>query len=178
MTPLIRDSRGTDVPAIHAIYEHYVLRGLATFEEVTPTLDELRNRRDVLRAMDMPHLVAELEGRVVGYSYAGPYRARPAYRFTVENSVYIEDGLSGRGVGTALLTELIARCQRGPWRQMVAVIGDSANAASIALHRRLGFRHIGTLEAVGFKLGRWVDTVFMQRALGDGATSAPPSLSG
>jgi phosphinothricin acetyltransferase len=173
MNPLIRDSRGTDVPAIHAIYQHHVLRGLATFEEVVPTIDELRNRRDVLRAMDMPHLVAELDGRVVGYCYAGPYRARPAYRFTVENSVYIEDGLEKRGIGTALLTELISRCEAGPWRQMVAVIGDSANAASIALHRRHGFRHVGTLEAVGYKLGRWVDTVFMQRALGPGS-AAPP----
>jgi L-amino acid N-acyltransferase YncA len=168
MNLVIRDSRGTDVPAIHVIYQHFVLRGLATFEEVPPTIDELRNRRDVLRAMDMPHLVAELDGRVVGYCYAGPYRARPAYRFTVENSVYIEDGLAGRGIGTALLTELITRCESGPWRQMVAIIGDSGNAASIALHRRLGFRHVGTLEAVGFKLGRWVDTVFMQRALGPG----------
>jgi phosphinothricin acetyltransferase len=176
MNPLIRDSRGTDVPAIHAIYQHHVLRGLATFEEVVPTIDELRNRRDVLRAMDMPHLVAELDGRVVGYCYAGPYRARPAYRFTVENSVYIEDGLEKRGIGTALLTELISRCEAGPWRQMVAVIGDSANAASIALHRRHGFRHVGTLEAVGYKLGRWVDTVFMQRALGPG--SAAPPLTG
>lgn len=168
MSVYIRDSRGTDVPAIHAIYQHHVLNGLATFEEVVPTIDELRNRRDVLRAMDMPHLVAELDGRVVGYCYAGPYRARPAYRFTVENSVYIEDGLGKRGIGTALLTELISRCESGPCRQMVAIIGDSANAASIALHRRFGFRHVGTLEAVGYKLGRWVDTVLMQRALGIG----------
>jgi phosphinothricin acetyltransferase len=173
MNPLIRDSRGTDVPAIHAIYQHHVLRGLATFEEVVPTIDELRNRRDVLRATELPHLVAEVEGRVVGYCYAGPYRARPAYRFTVENSVYIQEGCARRGIGTALLTELIARCEAGPWRQMVAIIGDSGNAASIALHSRLGFRHIGTLEAVGFKLGRWVDTVFMQRALGSGSASSP-----
>jgi phosphinothricin acetyltransferase len=174
MTLTIRDSRDVDVPAIHDIYAPHVLGGFATFEESPPTVDELRNRRDVLRALQMPHLVAELDGRVVGYCHAGPYRTRPAYRFTVENSVYLADGMTGRGIGTALLTELIARCENGPWRQMVAVIGDSANAASIALHRRLGFRHLGTLEAVGFKLGRWVDTVFMQRALGP-VSSVPPT---
>ena len=171
MTALIRDSRDSDVPAIHAIYSPYVVKGFATFEETAPTIDELRNRRDTLRAMLMPHLVAELDGRVVGYCYAGPYRARPAYRFTVENSVYLAEGFGGRGIGTRLMTALIACCETGPWRQMVAVIGDSANAASIALHRRLGFQHVGTLEAVGFKLGRWVDTVLMQRALGVGRTT-------
>jgi L-amino acid N-acyltransferase YncA len=165
MTVTVRESRESDVVAVHGIYTHHVLHGLATFEEAPPTVDELKNRRDVLRGLQFPHLVAELDGRVVGYCYAGPYRARPAYRHTVENSVYIEQGLTGRGIGSALLGELIARCSGGPWRQMVAIIGDSGNAASIALHRKLGFRHVGTLEAVGFKLGRWVDTVFMQRAL-------------
>jgi len=171
MTLLIRDSRESDVAAIHGIYTPYVRSSFATFEETPPTVDELRNRRDTMRALQMPHLVAELDGRVVGYCYAGPYRTRPAYRFTVENSVYLAEGHGGRGIGTILMTALIERCENGPWRQMVAVIGDSANAASIALHRRLGFRHIGTLEAVGFKLGRWVDTVFMQRALGAGSTT-------
>ena len=165
MTVTVRESREADVVAVHGIYTHHVLHGLATFEEAPPTVDELKNRRDVLRGLQFPHLVAELDGRVVGYCYAGPYRARPAYRHTVENSVYIEHGLSGRGIGSALLGELIERCSVGPWRQMVAIIGDSGNAASIALHRKLGFRHVGTLAAVGFKLGRWVDTVFMQRAL-------------
>jgi L-amino acid N-acyltransferase YncA len=173
MALTIRDSRDGDVPAIHAIYAHYVLGGLATFEEIPPTIDELKLRRSLLLASGLPHLVADLDGIVVGYCYAGPYRVRPAYRFTVENSVYIADGFGGRGTGTALLTELIGRCEAGPWRQMVAVIGDSGNAASIALHRRLGFRLIGTLDAVGFKLGRWVDTVFMQRELGAGSTSQP-----
>ncbi|HKU13920.1 MAG TPA: GNAT family N-acetyltransferase, partial [Steroidobacteraceae bacterium] len=116
---------------------------------------------------------AELDGRVVGYSYATAYRARPAYRYTIEDSVYVGDGLNGRGIGTMLLGELIARCERGPWRQMLAVIGDSGNHGSIALHRRLGFRHVGTLTSVGFKLGRWVDSVFMQRALGAGDAARP-----
>jgi L-amino acid N-acyltransferase YncA len=123
--------------------------------------------------LGLPYLVAELNGHVVGYSYATLYRARPAYRYTVEDSVYVEDGLHGRGIGTALLAELIARCEQGPWRQMLAVIGDSANAGSIALHRRMGFTMCGTLGSVGFKLGRWVDSVFMQRALGPGDSLQP-----
>ena len=171
MSLVVRDSLDSDVPAIHGIYSPYVRNSFATFEELPPTVDELRNRRDAMRALQMPHLVAELDGVIVGYCYAGPYRLRPAYRFTVENSVYLADGFGARGIGTALMTALISRCEAGPWRQMVAVIGDSANAASIALHRRLGFRHVGTLEAVGFKLGRWVDTVFMQRSLGEGSTT-------
>jgi L-amino acid N-acyltransferase YncA len=171
MSLVVRESLDSDVPAIHGIYSPYVRNSFATFEELPPTVDELRNRRDTMRALQMPHLVAELDGVVVGYCYAGPYRLRPAYRFTVENSVYLADGFGTRGIGTALMTALIGRCEAGPWRQMVAVIGDSANAASIALHRRLGFRHVGTLEAVGFKLGRWVDTVFMQRALGEGSST-------
>jgi L-amino acid N-acyltransferase YncA len=117
--------------------------------------------------------VAEEAGEVVGYGYAGPYRARTAYRFTLENSVYVAPGGARRGVGTRLLSEVIRRCEAGPWRQMVAVIGDSANTASIALHRKLGFRSVGTLEGVGFKHGRWVDTVLMQRALGPGAGRSP-----
>jgi phosphinothricin acetyltransferase len=121
----------------------------------------------------LPHLVAESEGRIVGYAYASLYRTRTAYRHTLEDSVYVRDGFAGRGIGRVLLAELIARCERGPWRQMIAVIGDSGNAASIGLHRQLGFREIGTLEAVGFKFGRWVDSVLMQRALGQGSKTLP-----
>ena len=170
---LVRDAHEADIGAVTSIYARHVLHGLASFEEVPPSLDEMRSRRASVLQLGLPYLVAELEGRIVGYSYATSYRARPAYRYTVEDSVYVEDGLNGRGIGTALLTALIARCERGPWRQMLAVIGDSGNAGSIALHRRLGFAPAGNLVAVGFKLGRWVDSVFMQRALGAGDSSKP-----
>jgi L-amino acid N-acyltransferase YncA len=171
MSLIIRDSRESDLASVQAIYSHHVLHGLATFEEAPPSVDELQIRRRGLTSAGYPHLVAELEGRLVGYSYAGPYRVRPAYRFSVEDSVYVAEGYAGRGIGSALLQELIVRCERGPWRQMVAVIGDSANAASIAVHQKFGFRLAGQLDSVGFKLGRWVDTVFMQRALGVGAST-------
>ncbi len=169
----LRDAAEEDLPAIAAIYAHHVLHGLATFEEVPPSVEELRSRRAEILGRGLPYLVAEVDGEVVGYSYATAYRPRPAYRHTVEDSVYVRDGFQGRGVGRALLSELIERCSAGPWRQMVAVIGDSGNVASIALHRRLGFRRVGTLRGVGYKLGRWVDTVLMQRALGPGSRTAP-----
>jgi phosphinothricin acetyltransferase len=170
---LVRDASDTDMSAVTNIYAQHVLHGLASFEEVPPPLDEMKSRRAGVLKLGLPYLVAELDDRVVGYSYATFYRARPAYRYTVEDSVYVADGLNGRGIGTALLAELIARCERGPWRQMLAVIGDSANAGSVALHRRLGFTHAGTLSSVGFKFGRWVDSVFMQRALGPGDSRGP-----
>ena len=170
---LVRDANETDMSAVAGIYAKHVLHGLASFEEVPPSLDEMKSRRHGVLRLGLPYLVAELDGHVVGYSYATFYRARPAYRYTVEDSVYVEDGLHGRGIGTALLAELIARCERGSWRQMLAVIGDSGNIASIALHRRLGFTPCGTLVAVGFKFGRWVDSVFMQRALGPGDSRQP-----
>lgn len=159
--------------AVTAIYAKHVLHGLASFEEVPPPLDEMKSRRAGVLKLHLPYLVAELDNHVAGYAYATFYRARPAYRYTVEDSVYVADGLHGRGIGTALLAELIARCEQGPWRQMLAVIGDSDNAPSIALHRRLGFTSCGTLAAVGFKHGRWVDSVFMQRALGPGDSQKP-----
>jgi L-amino acid N-acyltransferase YncA len=172
---VVRDARETDMPAVQAIYAHHVLHGLATFEEVPPSADELAARRAAVIARGLPYLVAEHAGAIVGYSYASSYRPRPAYRFAIEDSVYVADGLAGRGVGGALLAALIARCEAGPWRQMIAIIGDSGNAASVALHRRHGFDMVGTLRSVGFKLGRWVDTVLMQRALGPGGTAAPGS---
>ena len=169
----VRDATEADMPAIQAIYAHHVLHGLATFEEVPPSVAEMTERRaSVLRA-GLPYLAAQFDGQVVGYAYATAYRPRPAYRHTIEDSIYVANGLGGRGVGVALLQALIARCERGPWRQMLAVIGHSGNTASIALHRRCGFEPIGRLHAVGFKLGRWVDTVLMQRALGDGDRSLP-----
>jgi L-amino acid N-acyltransferase YncA len=170
---IIRDTVEADLPAIQAIYEQAVLHGLATFEEVPPTVAEMSSRLAGIRDLDLPFLTAELDGTVVGYSYARPYRPRPAYRHTVEDSVYVAEGMQGRGVGRALLAGLIERCEEGDWRQMIAVIGDINNAGSIALHRNLDFRETGTLEAVGFKLGQWVDTVLMQRALGPGGAEPP-----
>lgn len=170
---LVRESCERDLPAIADIYAHHVTRGLASFEEIPPTVNELRTRRAALLDSHLPYLVAELDGEVVGYAYASGYRSRSAYRYTIEDSVYVADDMRGRGVGGTLLAALLERCETGPWRQMLAVIGDSGNTASIALHRRYGFERVGTFTAVGFKLGRWVDTVLMQRALGSGARAAP-----
>jgi L-amino acid N-acyltransferase YncA len=170
---LVRNAQEQDMPAIQAIYAHEVLHGIASFEEVPPTTDAMLARRASVLELGLPYLAAELEGRVVGYSYATAYRPRPAYRYTIEDSVYVAQGMQGRGIGRALLSALIARCETGPWRQMIAVIGDSGNAGSVALHRQLGFRLVGTFEAAGFKLGRWVDTVHMQRALGPGGDTLP-----
>ena len=152
--------------AVRDIYAHYVLHSLATFEETPPTLDEMLMRRRASVDLGLPYLVAEAGGEILGFAYASPYRPRPAYRFTVEDSVYVADGLGRQGMGSALLRELIAHCEGGPWRQMLAVVGDSANLGSIALHRRFGFELAGTLRSVGFKFGRWVDTPILQRALG------------
>ena len=170
---VVRDAAEADMEAVARIYAHYVERGLATFEEVAPTREEMLARRAKALAVGAPYLVAEIDGEIVGYCYATPYHARSAYRHTLEDSVYVAPGLGGRGVGGALLAALIARCEAGRWRLMVAIIGDSGNAASIALHRRYGFEPVGTLRSVGFKLGRWVDTPIMQRALGPG-DSLPP----
>ncbi|MGD1037740.1 MAG: N-acetyltransferase family protein [Roseiarcus sp.] len=172
----VRDAREADMPAVQRIYAHYVLNVLATFEETRPILEDMIIRRRRTLDLGAPYLVAEMEGQIVGYCDATAYHSRPAYSYTLEDSVYVADGLGGRSLGTALLGELIARCQAGPWRQMVAIIGDSANRASIALHRRFGFEHVGTLGAVGFKFGRWVDTPLMRRALGAGERSLPGAL--
>lgn len=170
---LVRDASESDLGAIARIYARHVLEGLASFEEVPPTIEQLRPRRAAVLAAGLPYLAAELQGEVVGYAYAGVYRSRRGYRYTIEDSVYVEAGRGGQGVGSALLAALIERCEAGPWRQMLAVIGDSGNAASIALHRRAGFKTVGTFASVGFKLGRWVDTVLMQRPLGPGDRVLP-----
>ena len=170
---LVRDATEADMGIIQAIYAHHVLNGLATFEEVPPSVEQMLARRASVLEAGLPYLAAEIEGRIVGYSYATAYRPRPAYRYTIEDSVYVADGLGAQGIGTVLLRALIDRCETGPWRQMLAIIGDRSNSGSIALHRRLGFELIGTLRSVGFKLGQWVDTVLMQRALGAGDTSLP-----
>ena len=169
----IRNSRPDDLPRIQAIYTHHVLTGTASFEEVPPGLDELARRRDDVLARGMPYVVAEMDGRVIGYAYAGPYRLRTAYRYSVEDSIYLDPDCMGRGAGRALLATVIERCTAAGCRQMIAVIGDSGNAASIGLHRSLGFDSAGLLKAVGFKFGRWVDSVLMQRQLGHGEATLP-----
>src|SRR5262245_24074895 len=174
---LIRPARPSDIAAITHIYAHAVLHGTASFELEPPEQAEMAHRQNALSAGGFPYLVAEADGSVVGYAYAGPYRARPAYRFTVEDSVYIAPEAQGRGLGRLLLEALIVESEARGYRQMIAVIGDSAQHASIALHTALGFRLIGTFAAVGFKFGRWLDSVLMQRALGHGAETKPPSVS-
>lgn len=174
---VVRDAQETDIAAVQQIYAPHVLRGLATFEEEVPSVAEMAARRAAVTQRGLPYLVAEAGGEIVGYAYATAYRPRAAYRHTVEDSVYVREGLAGRGIGRALLAGLILRCEAGPWRQMVAVIGDSANRGSIELHRALGFRPVGTFAAVGFKLGRWVDTVLMQRELAAGACALPDTAS-
>ncbi len=173
----IRDAGAADMGAVQRIYAHHVLHGLASFEEEPPTLAQMLERRADVLARGLPYLVAELEGTVVGYSYASPYRARSAYRYSLENSVYLDAGMAGRGIGRMLLAALIGRCEAGPWRQMIAVIGDSGNAASIRLHASLGFAQTGTLRAIGFKFGRWVDSVIMQRELGPGGATPPAAIN-
>ena len=172
-TVLVRDAQPADMAAVQAIYAHHVLHGRATFEEVPPTVDEFLARRAAVLAAGLPYLVAECDGELSGYCYAVPYRPRPAYRHTIEDSVYVGHDRAGRGIGRALLGALVARCENGPWRQLLAVVGNSGNAGSLALHESLGFQRVGTLRSVGFKLGAWTDTVLMQRALGAGDATLP-----
>ena len=169
----IRPTTAPDLPAITGIYEHAVLYGTATFELIPPDLAEMTRRFRTLADGGLPYFVAALGNSVVGYAYAGAYRPRPAYRFTVENSVYLQPAIHRRGIGLQLLQRLIGGCEARGYRQMIAVIGDSANAASIGVHSRCGFQMIGTHPNVGFKFGRWLDTVMMQRALGDGGNTVP-----
>jgi L-amino acid N-acyltransferase YncA len=169
----IRPATAADLPFITGIYEHAVRYGTATFELIPPDLAEMTRRFGALIDGGFPYFAASLEGRVVGYTYAGAYRPRPAYRFTVENSVYLQPAIHRRGIGLQLLQRLIAECEARGYRQMIAVIGDSANAGSIGVHAKCGFQMIGTHPNVGFKFGRWLDTVMMQRALGDGAATLP-----
>jgi L-amino acid N-acyltransferase YncA len=165
MSLQIRPTTPADLPAITAIYRHAVLTGTATFELEPPDLAEMTRRYDALMSEGFPYIVATLDGVVVGYAYAGPYRARPAYRFSVENSIYLDPAAQGKRIGTQLLQVLITESEKRGYRLMVAVIGDSANAASIGVHTRAGFEMVGTLENVGLKFGRWLDTVIMQRTI-------------
>ncbi|MBI3710945.1 MAG: N-acetyltransferase [Proteobacteria bacterium] len=169
----LRDAADADMPAIHAIYVHHVRQGLGSFEETPPDVTEMLRRRADILARSLPYLVAERDGSIVGYAYAGPYRPRSAYRFSVEDSIYVAPDAQRLGVARALLAELIQRCTALGYRQMVAVIGDSANAGSIGVHAALGFAQTALLPAIGFKFGRWVDSVFMQRALGEGQSTLP-----
>jgi L-amino acid N-acyltransferase YncA len=171
--PEIRPASEADLAAIAGIYEHAVRHGTATFELTPPDLAEMTRRFKALADGGFPYFVATLDGRVIGYAYAGPYRPRPAYRFTVENSVYLEPAIHRRGIGLQLLRRLIAECEARGYRQMIAVIGDSANAGSIGVHSKCGFQMIGTHPHVGFKFGRWLDTVMMQLALGEGGKTVP-----
>lgn len=169
----IRPANVADIKDITAIYAHAVEHGTASFEIEPPSVAEMTTRQKILLDGGFPYLVADAAGTVAGYAYAGPYRPRPAYRHTVEDSVYVNPRVHRRGVGRMLLTELIAQAEARGFRQMVAVIGDSRQTSSIALHRHLGFSPVGTLTNIGFKHGRWLDTVLMQRPLGTGAETLP-----
>jgi len=172
-TLLIRPSSADDLPALTAIYGWHVRHGTGTFEIDPPSLADMAARRDDVLAKGLPYLVLEEAGAVCGYAYANQFRPRPAYRFCLEDSVYLAADKAGRGYGRLLLTELLARCEAAGARQMLAVIGDSRNVGSIGVHRALGFAHAGTIEAAGWKFDRWLDVVIMQRRLGPGADTAP-----
>jgi len=175
-TTELRDARPDDCPALQAIYADHVLHGVASFEETPPDLAEMERRVASVQEAALPYLVAQAPepgGDILGFAAVGPYRTRPAYRHTLETTVYVRRGLEGRGIGSLLLSALIERCEAMGYRQLVAVIGDSENLASIGLHKRHGFREAGILRAIGFKHGRWLDSVLMQRPIGAGA-GAPP----
>ena len=167
----IRPCTGDDIEAIQAIYAHYVATNLATFELEPPTTAQMLERRDGILRGGYPYLVAQRDGEVVGYAYGSAWRSRPAYRHTVEDSIYVAPGMRQAGVGSALLRELIRECEQRGFRQMVAVVGNSANTGSLRVHEAQGFVRVGTLACVGYKFGEWVDTVLMQRVLGEGAES-------
>ena len=169
----VRNLEPADMDAVTRIYAHHVLEGTGTFEEIAPSADDMRQRAEKVAALGLPWLVAEDGGAVVGYAYADRFRERTAYRYTLENSVYIDPAQFRRGIGRALLKELIARCEPLGYRQMIAVIGDSANDGSLRLHGDVGFELCGVYKKVGMKFGRWLDVVLMQRELGEGSANIP-----
>jgi L-amino acid N-acyltransferase YncA len=169
----IRDITPDDVPTVTRFYTGHVLHGTATFDEAAPSVEEMGRKVHKVGAQGLPWLIAEVDGTVAGYAYADRFRERSAYRFTLEDSVYVDPAQHRRGIGRALLTELLARSETLGYRQMIAVIGDSANHGSIGVHMALGFQHVGVYRSVGLKFGRWLDVVLMQRNLGDGARSVP-----
>ncbi len=172
----IRPSVDSDVPAIAAIYGRSVESGTASWEYEPPSVEEMGKRRHAVIANGFPYFVAESGGRLVGYAYASSYRARIGYRFVVEDSVYVVEELRGCGIGKRLLSTVIAECEKLGFRQMIAVIGDSENVGSIALHERCGFQHVGRFNGIGYKFGRWLDSVQMIRTLGDGSATPPGDL--
>ena len=169
---IIRPSTDADVSAIQAIYAHAVLNGTGTFETEVPSVDEMARRRQEVLGRQLPWLVAERNGDVLGYAYGNYFRPRLAYRYCIEDSIYLAPSAQGQGIGRLLLAELIARCEAAGARQMLAVIGDAQNAGSVGLHTALGFQHTGVLKSSGWKFGRWLDVVLMQRTLGLGDTAA------
>lgn len=171
--PLIRPSAEADLGAITDIYAHHVLHGTGTFEIDPPTLADMTARRAEVLGRDLPWLVVEESGRVLGYAYCNWFKPRAAYRFSAEDSIYLHSDAAGRGLGRLLLAELLAQAQRAGVRKLIAVIGDSANAGSIGVHRALGFRDVGVLRSCGWKFGRWLDVVMMDRALGQADTTSP-----
>jgi phosphinothricin acetyltransferase len=173
MSLVIRPSADTDIPSITAIYAHAVTHGTASFELTPPSEAEMMSRRAAILEGGYPHLVAESSSEILGYAYAGAYRTRPAYRSTVEDSIYVSPAAQGQGVGRALLSALIEECEKRDFRLMVAVIGDEDSHGSIGLHRGLGFEPVGVLKGIGYKHGRWLSTVLMQRSLGRGVTEPP-----
>ena len=171
--PVVRDAAPGDLEAVCAIYAEDVLGGTGTFELAPPDLAEMTRRHASVAALGLPWLVAEVDGAIAAYAYAAPFRLRAAYRYTVEDSVYVASAFHGRGLGRALLEALIIRCEAMGLRQMLGVIGDSANAGSVALHAACGFTPIGTMAAVGWKHDAWRDVVFMQKALNQGGATTP-----
>jgi L-amino acid N-acyltransferase YncA len=176
---IVRDATARDAAALAAIYGHHVLNGVGTFEEAAPDVAEMERRRAGVVALGLPYLVAEDDGRVLGLGYAAPFRTRGAYRYTAEDSVYVAPDAARRGVGRALLSEVVARCEALGLRQLIAVIGDSGNEGSRGLHAALGFEPAGVAQGLGWKHERWVDVVFMRRALngGDGHPADGPGLA-
>lgn len=170
---LIRTSHDKDIPAITAIYARHVLHGTGTFETEAPSVADMRTRRTDILSKNLPYLVAEQNGEIVGFAYGNWFKPRPAYRYSVEDSIYLAPNLHRQGLGRVLLAELLARCEAAGIRKVMAIVGDSANAGSIGLHRALGFTPAGTIEACGWKFGAWRDIVIMQKILGSGSTKPP-----
>ncbi len=171
--PKIRTSNEQDLPAITAIYAHHVLNGTGTFETTAPTQDEMAARRADVLSKGLPYLVAEKDGRVLGFAYCNWFKPRPAYRYSAEDSIYLADGASGKGVGKELLQALVAHAETAGVRKLIAVIGDSANQGSVGVHLTMGFTHVGVLKSCGWKFGKWLDVVLMEKAIGLGDTTSP-----
>ena len=174
---LIRPSRDSDMAALTAVYAHHVLHGTGTFETEPPGVPEMSARRADVLSKGLPYLVAELDGELAGFAYGNWFKPRPAYRYSVEDSIYLAPGLQRQGVGRALLAELLARFEAVGIRKVMAIVGDSANAGSVGLHLALGFSKVGVIEDCGWKLGAWRDIVLMQKTLGDGSATPPPQES-